>query len=207
MGWTVRRLQVAQESYRHQVFRRDAELLLRFADGCIFRGLPRLDMSARSPNRAALQASAAEKPAILHNKNADTIVSVDGIGIGGRRSGRRCYGSALFLAARSLPLLKVLLGGFHIAHSTRCCTQQRLHQIILIILGDDVLDIKLLIGCKAAAYLGGVKGLHIDVCLRSLGLDQSGLSLGLVNCGLLCVAQAPQGLELQLVVGFLGHIA
>ena len=207
MGRAVRRFQVTQEGYRHEVFRRDAELLLCFADGCIFRGLPRLDMPTRSTNRAALQASAAEKPAILHNKNADTIVSVGGIGIGGRRSGRRCYGSALFLAARSLPLLNVLLGGFHVAHGARLSTQQRLQQIILVILGDDVFDIKLLIGRKAAAHLGGVERLHIDVCLRSLGLDQSGLSLGLVNCGLLCVAQAPQGLELQFVVGFLGHIA
>lgn len=40
MGRAVRRFQVAQEGYRHEVFRRDAELLLRFADGCIFRGLP-----------------------------------------------------------------------------------------------------------------------------------------------------------------------
>ena len=83
-------------------------------------------MPTRSTNRAALQASAAEKPAILHNKNADTAVSVGGIGIGGRRSGRRCYGSALFLAARSLPLLNVLLGGFHVAHGAWLSTQQRL---------------------------------------------------------------------------------
>lgn len=126
MGRAVRRFQVAQEGYRHEVFRRDAELLLCFADGCIFRGLPRLDMSTRSTNRAALQASSAEKPAILHNKNADIAVSVGGIGIGGRRSGRRCYGSALFLAARSLPLLNVLLGGFHVAHGAWLSTQQRL---------------------------------------------------------------------------------
>ena len=112
----------------------------------------------------------------------------------------------MFCAAWCLCLLQIPLGSFHVAHGIRLGAQQGMQQIILVILGDDVFDIKLLIGRKAAAHLGGVERLHIDVCLRSLGLDQSGLSLGLVNCGLLCVAQAPQGLELQLVVGFLGHI-
>ena len=76
MGRAVRRFQVAQEGYRHEVFRRDAKLLLRFADGCIFRGLPRLDMPTRSTNRAVLQASAAEEAAVLHNKNADTTTCI-----------------------------------------------------------------------------------------------------------------------------------
>ena len=103
MGRTVRRLQVAQESYRHEVFRRDAELLLCFADGCIFRGLPRLDMPTRSTNRAVLQASAAEKPTILHNKNADTTVSVGGISTRGHgfreahRLSRQEYDMVIFL--------------------------------------------------------------------------------------------------------------
>lgn len=33
MGRAVRRFQVTQEGYRHEVFRRDAKLLPRFADG------------------------------------------------------------------------------------------------------------------------------------------------------------------------------
>ena len=149
---------------------------------------------------------------ILVNKNMRSVDGhpvfvFGGIGIGGRRSGRRCCGSTLLYTARSLPLLKVFLGSFHVAHSARLCSQQGLHQIILIILGDDVLDIKLLIGCKATAYLGGVERLHIDVCLCSLSLDQRSLGLGLVNRSLFRVAQAPQRVELQLVVGFLGHIA
>lgn len=76
MGWAVRRFQVAQEDYRHEVFRRDAKLLPRFADGCIFWGLPRLDMSARSANGAAVQTSTAEEAAVLHNKNADTTTCI-----------------------------------------------------------------------------------------------------------------------------------
>ena len=112
----------------------------------------------------------------------------------------------MFHAARRLPLLKVLLGSFHVAHSARLSTQQGLYQISLIILGDDVLNIKLLIGRKAAANLGGVKGLHINVCLRSLGFDQCGLGLGLVNRSLFRITQAPQRVELQLIVGFLRHV-
>ena len=85
MGRAVRVFQVAQESNRDEALRRDAELFLRFPDGCIFRGLPCFDVPARPADGAFLLACAAEEPAILNDENADTTVSVGGIGIGGRR--------------------------------------------------------------------------------------------------------------------------
>ena len=145
-------------------------------------------MPTRSTNRAALQASAAEEPAILNDENADAIIGVGCISIG--RMGWRCL-NALLCAARCLCLLQIPLGSFHVAHGIRLGAQQGMQQIILVILGDDVLDIELLIRCKAAADLGGVNGLHIDIELCGLRLDLLRLGLGLVNRRLLGIAQAP----------------
>lgn len=76
MGRAVRQFQVTQESNRDEAFRLDAELLLRFPDGCIFRGLPCFDVPARPADGAFLLACAAEEPAILNNENADAIIGV-----------------------------------------------------------------------------------------------------------------------------------